>query len=287
MTNHEEVNRVRRIHAQLDAHAECQLEIDQKTPDSVIAEAGWTVFEGKTLRYTVQEIRAWPATKAALIAKLLPLTHAPEAFAYVHAESGVLCACEYESWTAGPVSRGLCMYRELMPGVATMPPCWACGAPSCDSASGHKTTPEGTYRCLRCWGRSIHENTRVRDARLRDSAADKPGAALAKPPEAAPVTFADPYAQHQHDLVGRLISDARFEAGKPLDALTAASMDKEDNAPDLWKGETTTPRERLVAGLAAEMRVPMAKRKAALAAKFGPRKGIDDSGGFSSSSYED
>ncbi len=75
-----------------------------------------------------------------------------------------------------------------------------------------------------------------------------------------PLPANDPYLDHNEKLVGRLISDARFTAGKTVDQLVSESMLIEDNAPDLWKGEKTTPRERLAAALAKEMGRPVTAR---------------------------
>jgi hypothetical protein len=68
------------------------------------------------------------------------------------------------------------------------------------------------------------------------------------------------YCARHDELVQRLKSQDRWEAGKGLDALVAASMAKEDSEPDKWKGEKLSPRERLVAALAKELRKPVMAR---------------------------
>ncbi|HKY41337.1 MAG TPA: hypothetical protein VJN18_35635 [Polyangiaceae bacterium] len=82
--------------------------------------------------------------------------------------------------------------------------------------------------------------------------------------EPAPVQKWDPYLGHNEALVGRLISEARFAADKSVDALVSASMLIEDAEPDLWaksRGEDgRSSRERLVAGLAAELLRPVGPR---------------------------
>jgi hypothetical protein len=66
----------------------------------------------------------------------------------------------------------------------------------------------------------------------------------------------DPYEAHRAKLISKLKFHERYDSSRPLDQCVALSMDQEDNAPNLWKGEKTTPRERLVAALAKELNRP-------------------------------
>lgn len=256
MTSRDELARVRRIHAQLDAHAECQREIDLKTPSSAIAEAGWAVFEGTTLRYTVEEVRAWPATKSAMMAALRLNKSASYARASYVSDP---CAWGWEYTTLtgdypDEHARGLVMYREMLAGAESAPARPANHGFSVGQQvnidASFTTQTRGFIAELNARGARIdgmwfgwHELSATREA---------------TEPKRADLSIVS------HKLTDHQVSEL------------TAKMSANESA-----------RLRNVAALAAEFRVPLAKRKAALAAKFGPRKGIDDTGGFSSSGWEE
>lgn len=91
-------------------------------------------------------------------------------------------------------------------------------------------------------------NLRVDFDRPADPAREEQPEPAAKAP--------DPYHAHNERTVGRLISDARFTAGKSVDQLVSESMLKEDAEPDEWAKaagkDGRSARDRLVAALRAE-----------------------------------
>lgn len=78
----------------------------------------------------------------------------------------------------------------------------------------------------------------------------------------------DKYEQHRNDLVDRLRRDGRWEPGKPLDVLTAASMTIEDNTEDKWKPGTPTAHQRHMSALRAEFSTPSTERRRLLGKRF-------------------
>jgi hypothetical protein len=91
----------------------------------------------------------------------------------------------------------------------------------------------------------------------------------------------DPYEQHRLDLVARLKAEGHrwMAEHSPTDLAVINAMNQR---PGFWER-----RRALELRLGEEQAKPISARKAALEAKFGPRKGIDDTGGFSGCGWDE